>query len=74
MEERFRELLNDRFGMFVHYGVYSEIAGKWNGESTEGLGEWVQLRARIPNSEYEKVAAERFLPAPDFAKTKSRYV
>ena len=68
MEKKFKELLNERFGMFVHYGIYSAIAGKWNGESTEGLGEWVQRRAQLPIADYEKFAKEHFLPAPDFAK------
>ena len=68
MVNKFRELLNERFGMFVHYGIYSEIAGKWNGESTEGLGEWVQRRAQLSVADYEKFAKEHFLPAPDFAK------
>lgn len=36
-----------RFGMFVHWGLYSQI----------GRHEWVMNRERIPVAEYEKLAA-----------------
>jgi len=35
-----------RFGMFIHWGVYSILA----------RGEWVRLIERIPSAEYEKLA------------------
>ncbi len=47
---------NDRFGMFIHWGVYSVPAGEYNG--TKNHAEWIQLTARIPNSEYEKFDAQ----------------
>lgn len=68
MNEDFKRLLSERFGMFVHYGAYSVLGGKYRGEEIPGLGEWIQLRARIPNAEYERVAREEFRPAPDFAE------
>ncbi|WP_372947294.1 alpha-L-fucosidase [Mariniphaga sp.] len=34
-----------RFGMFIHYGLYSQL----------GRGEWVQLRDTIPLDEYAKL-------------------
>lgn len=34
-----------RFGMFIHYGLYSQL----------GKGEWVQLRDTIPLDEYAKL-------------------
>ncbi len=30
---------NERFGMFVHWGLYSILAGKWDGKEVDGLGE-----------------------------------
>lgn len=68
MANKFKELLDRRFGMFVHYGVYSALGGIYNGKNSVGLGEWIQLRSEIPNAEYEKIAREKFLPAKDFAK------
>jgi len=44
-----------RFGMFIHWGLYSVAAGEWNGQEVDGIGEWIQNFARIPNTEYEKL-------------------
>ena len=46
-----------RFGLFVHWGLYSELGGVWRGQRMDYIGEWTQSRFRIPNSELEKVAA-----------------
>lgn len=45
-----------RFGMFIHWGLYSVAAGEWNGKPVDGIGEWIQNFAKVPNSEYEKLA------------------
>jgi len=50
-----------RFGMFVHWGLYSIPGGRWKGERMEYIGEWIQSRFRIPNAEYGALA-ERFNP------------
>ena len=42
-----------RFGMFVHFGLYS----------VEGRNEWLMVRENYPVEEYEKLS-ERFLPKP----------
>ena len=47
-----------RFGMFVHWGIYTVPAGEWNGQQIEGLGEWIMNRARIPVHDYEKLAGQ----------------
>lgn len=41
-----------RFGMFIHWGLYSIPAGKW-GDST-GHAEWILTTAQIPVRQYEK--------------------
>lgn len=43
-----------KFGLFIHWGVYSKLAGEWKGKS--GYNEFVMLGAKIPIMEYEKVA------------------
>ncbi len=43
-----------RFGMFIHWGLYSVPAGEWQGKPTPGTAEWIMERAQIPVSEYEK--------------------
>ena len=47
-----------RFGMFVHWGIYTVPAGEWNGREINGLGEWIMNRAKIPVRDYEKLAAQ----------------
>jgi alpha-L-fucosidase len=45
-----------RFGMFIHWGVYSVPAGEYG--DGKNHAEWIQLTAKIPNAEYEKYAAQ----------------
>jgi len=47
-----------KFGLFMHYGLYSLLEGEWNGEQARPA-EWVQLRGKIPVKDYEKLA-DRF--------------
>jgi alpha-L-fucosidase len=44
-----------RFGMMIHWGVYSVPAGEWKGQPIAGLGEWIMNRAKIPVKEYEQL-------------------
>ena len=41
-----------RFGLFIHWGLYSIPAGEWNGKKTHG--EWIRTTAEIPIEEYNK--------------------
>ena len=53
---------NDRFGMFVHFGLYSTAGGVWEGRKiTHPYSEWLQASERVPRVEYRKLA-ERFNP------------
>ena len=51
-------LKNSRFAMFIHWGLYSQLGGRWNGRTYYGISEWLMNRARIPVSEYEQTAAQ----------------
>ncbi|HEX4561998.1 MAG TPA: alpha-L-fucosidase, partial [Gemmatimonadales bacterium] len=48
-----------RFGMFVHWGLYSILAGKWGGR--DDYAEWIRNLAHIPVTEYDKLVG-RFNP------------
>ena len=37
-----------KFAMFMHWGLYSQAAGVWNGKRYHGIGEWLMHRAGIP--------------------------
>ena len=42
-----------KFGMFIHWGLYSLPAGEWKGKRTEFPGEWIMAYNKIPVKEYE---------------------
>ena len=46
-ERRIEWFRNARFGMFIHYGLFS----------SHGMGEWAQVWENIKISDYEKLAA-----------------
>jgi len=52
-----------KFGMFLHYGLYSLLKGQWNDVESRPA-EWVQLRSLVPVAQYAKLAdqftAEKF--------------
>lgn len=56
-----KEFNDAKFGMFIHWGVYSLPAGIWKGEKIKGLGEWVMYHAQIPREEYKEMC-NRFNP------------
>jgi len=64
-----------RFGMFIHWGLYSIPAGEWNGKRAKGYAEWIMNKARIPKEEYEKLQAQfnptKYDPAAWVALAKS---
>ena len=47
-----------KYGMFIHWGPYSLLAGSYKGQEVQGIGEWIMKRLEIPVSEYEAVARE----------------
>jgi alpha-L-fucosidase len=49
---------NAKYGLFIHWGLYSQLAGHWNGQTTAGLGEWIMKDLNIPESQYETVASK----------------
>ena len=50
-----------KFGMMIHFGLYSLLAGEWKGQRTEIIAEWAQSCFQIPIKEYEKLM-EAFNP------------
>ena len=47
-----------RYGMFIHWGLYSVLAGKYKGQENPGIGEWIMKRMNIPVVEYEALAKD----------------
>ena len=46
-----------KFGMMIHWGLYSLLAGEYKGKRTDKYGEWIQSKMKIPKAEYEKLTA-----------------
>ena len=47
-----------KFGMFIHWGVYSVPAGTYKGKQIGGIGEWIMNSAKIPVAEYREFAKQ----------------
>jgi alpha-L-fucosidase len=47
-----------RFGMFIHWGIYSVPAGTYDGKQIGGIGEWIMHNGKIPVAEYAQYAAQ----------------
>jgi len=45
-----------RFGMFVHWGIYSVPAGFYNGVAQTNSAEWIMNKGKIPLAEYQRYA------------------
>ena len=59
-----KQAFNDaKFGMFIHWGLYSIPGGIWKDKKIEEYGrpavaEWIQCTAKIPRNEYAQLANE----------------
>ncbi len=65
---------NARFGMFMHWGVYSTFAGEYNGVTSPWhYSEHLMAQFRIPVEEYKEQVASKFNPqgfnADEWVKT-----
>jgi alpha-L-fucosidase len=47
-----------KFGLFIHYGVYSVLGGEWKGEPVERYAEWIQRWGKITPEEYIPIASQ----------------
>ena len=59
VNDRAKWFVNDRFGMFIHWGLYSAAEGTWKGEKVRydnDYAEWIQYRNQIEKEEYVKLS------------------
>ena len=47
-----------RFGLFIHFGAYADLAGVWQGKEIEKLGEQIQRHADISTKDYQQVVKQ----------------
>lgn len=63
LDERLEWWREARFGMFVHWGVYSGLGSQWQGQKlTTGYSEHIQRRLKIPIPVYLEEVAGHFNP------------
>ena len=55
-EDRMAWWREARFGLFLHWGLYSVLAGTWKGD--EKWAEWIRNNAHIPVGEYDTLLAQ----------------
>lgn len=67
MTDRAEWFRNARFGMFIHWGLYSVLGGTYNGHTmpdksfpngNSWYSEWIQQRLDIPGSDYRKLVGQ----------------
>ncbi len=61
-EERIGWWRDARFGMFIHWGAYSNIGSEWKGKFYPGYGEHIQRMAKIPCADYRREVVGSFNP------------
>ena len=56
--DRLEWFRHDKFGMFVHWGPYSALAGEWKGQRVPvgNEAEWIMQRFNIPVADYRETA------------------
>ena len=47
-----------KYGLFIHWGLYSILAGEYKGKKTPNIGEWIMNHLDIPVKEYEQLASQ----------------
>ena len=61
-DQRIQWWRDARFGMFIHWGVYSTLGGTWNGQPLQGYSEHIMRRLKIPRETYKTDVAGKFNP------------
>ncbi|HML45597.1 MAG TPA: alpha-L-fucosidase, partial [Clostridia bacterium] len=59
--ERIAWFREAKFGMFIHWGIYAQLSGSWQGREIPGIGEQIMRFAEIPVNAYRGIA-QSFCP------------
>ena len=60
-DQRIQWWRESKFGMFIHWGIYSTAGGEWKGKKVNGYAEHLMRKEKISRSEYLELA-HRFNP------------
>ncbi|WP_018759673.1 alpha-L-fucosidase [Paenibacillus terrigena] len=61
-DQRMQWFNDARFGQFIHWGAYTQLAGTYNGKTVNGAAEWIMNYLNIPKDDYIQQAAAPFNP------------
>ncbi|EMI56148.1 alpha-L-fucosidase [Rhodopirellula sallentina] len=66
-DERMQWFRDAKFGMFIHWGLYSVAGGEWEGkdygkEQGGASAEWLMNSAKIPREQYRDALSPQFNP------------
>ena len=53
--ERMQWFNDAKYGMFIHFGLYSQLGGIYKGNDEGRYAEWIQGNQNIPSEEYVKL-------------------
>lgn len=54
--QRMKWFADAQYGMFIHFGGYSQLGGVWKGKEVRGYSEWIMGSAKIDRKEYARLA------------------
>ncbi|MBK1825537.1 alpha-L-fucosidase [Haloferula rosea] len=57
-QQRMQWFTDAKFGLFIHYGVYSTLGGEWKGKPVPKYAEWIQRWGKITPEEYIPLSAD----------------
>ena len=52
---RMKWFTDAKYGMFIHFGLYSQLGGIYEGNDKGRYAEWIQANQQIPKSDYVKL-------------------
>jgi len=65
MSKKMQWFRQSKYGMIIHWGLYSVLGGDWKGQDSDfdadrqrNLAEWIMLNLKIPLAEYKELAKE----------------
>ncbi len=61
-DKRMKWWRDGKFGMFIHYGLFSGLAGEIQNRKFEGCVEWIQMYSGVDFETYKKEALPLFRP------------
>jgi len=53
--QRMKWFTDEKYGMFIHFGLYSQLGGIYQRNDQGKYAEWIQANQQIPKSDYVKL-------------------